>query len=197
MGEELAKELEGLGSDLDKSGSKLGKDFAKKFGKDWTKNFNNGNGWNFQTPDANGSDNDTSDSDSDSNDNSDADADADADADTNDVAMPDTVDPSDMAAATADLGNLGLKPAQRAEIARIGAESEKAVAAAQERLEGLSSELHDTLANPAATEAEVSAFIDQIAAQESTIRKARILGWVKARHVLDDQQRARVEKRTH
>lgn len=186
MGEELAKEMEGLGADLDKN---LGKDLAKKFDRDWTKNFKNwkpGTQWNFQTPDADDHDADADDG----NDDSDAD-----DNDGSDVPTPDVADAADLASAMADLHDLGLKPAQRAEIARIGAESEKAVAAAQERLEQLSSQLHDKLASPAANEAEVGAYIDQITAQESAIRKARILGWVKARHVLDDQQRARVEKR--
>lgn len=193
MGEELEAEMEGLADELedlkfDFDAKDLGKDLAKKFSKDWaTKNFKN---FKFQW--------DSDDDDDDDDDADDADDDDDVDDDDADDADISGVVPSPGPGiaphALADLDHLGLAPAQRDAIAQLGRDSEKAVAAAQVRMDQLSEQLHDELAKPAANQAQIGALIDQVTAQEAAIRKARILGWVKARQILDAKQRAKLEK---
>ena len=60
-------------------------------------------------------------------------------------------------------------------------------------LERMSNRLHDTLREPSASEADIARQIDSISAKEATIRKVRILAWVKARNMLRKDQRQQVE----
>ncbi|MCX5742592.1 MAG: hypothetical protein NT062_08860 [Proteobacteria bacterium] len=173
MGQELAKEMEGLTDDLKDLGHLdlqiNGQDLAKKFGKDWLKNFH--------------ADDDDADDD-------------DADAATGAIPVPDPTDDDDVRDAVADLSDLALAPAQHDAIAKLGADADRTVTAARGRLEQVSAQLHAALDKPGTSEAQIATYIDQITAEEATIRKARILGWVKARQLLDDNQRHKVEK-TH
>jgi hypothetical protein len=183
MGDDIEKDMEGLDKDLEQLGGKLGKHFAEKFGKDFARNFGPGHLPGNQYRD-----------------NSD-DGDDDADDDDDDraaVALPpnvdtDRVDPSDLRAAIADLKDLGLDQSQRELLAKLRADSDRRVADARRELEAMSDRLHDTLGNAGASEDDIARQIDLISQKEATIRKARILAWVKARAVLDGDQRKRVE----
>ena len=186
MGDEIEKEMEGLDKDLEQFGDKFGKHFAEKFGrefgKDFGKNFGPGHG-------AMGYDRDNSD-----------DADDDADDDDDDkgaTALPPAVEPDladpDMRDAIAGLKHLTLDQNQRDQLAKLRAEAERQVSDAKRELEDMSNRLHDTLGDVSADEADIAQQIDQISAKEATIRKARILAWVKARSLLDREQRKKVE----
>ena len=185
MGDEIEKEMEGLDKDLEQFGDKFGKHFAEKFGKEFGKNFgkNFGPGHGPMGYDR---------------DNSDGDDDADDDDDDKaatalpPAAEPDLADP-DMRDAIAGLKNLTLDQNQRAQLAKLRAEVNRQVADAQRELEDMSNRLHDTLGDVSADEADIAQQIDQISAKEATIRKARILAWVKARSLLDRDQRKKVE----
>jgi hypothetical protein len=188
MGDEIEKELEGMDKDLEQLGGKLGKHFAEKFGKDFAKSFGP-NHLGFPGP----HDRDNSDGDDDDDDDDDKAA---------VTVLPDTqtLDPSDTRAAIADLKNLSLDQSQRAQLARLRAESDRQVADAKRELETMSDRLHDTLGDVGASEADITRQIDLISEKEATIRKARILAWVRARAVLDKDQRKRVEaaaKKSH
>jgi len=187
MGDEIEKEMEGLDKDLAQFGDKFGKHFAEKFGKDFAKNFGPGHGVMGPTGPT-GYDRD----------NSDGDDDADDDDDDKGVAVlppaadSDVADP-DMRDAIAGLKNLTLDQSQRDQLARLRADVNRQVAEARRELEDLSNRLHDTLGDAGADPADIAQQIDQISATEATIRKARILAWVKARSLLDKDQRKRVE----
>lgn len=117
---------------------------------------------------------------------------ADDDDDDNDIPSPDVDDDDDLADAVKDLGDLELKPGQRAAIAKLRADSDKQVEAAKKALDAASDNLKKLLENGAG-EGDVSRAIDAVSQQEAAIRKARILAWVHARTVLDDGQRKKVE----
>lgn len=172
MGEELEEAMEELEEELDKLGQKIGKDvskdIAKKLGKDLAKG--------FKAPDIA----------------------LDWDADTDDIdAIPMTpdldADDADLAGAIDDLKGLALRPQQRDAIAKLRSESDKAVAAAKKQLDATSAQLEAALANDKSSDHDISKYVDQISQHEAAVRKARILAWVNARRVLDDDQRKRLE----
>ena len=164
MGEEIEQAMEGLDKDLDKIGKDLGKDFEKKFGKDFGKNFN----WN-------GNDNDDDD-------------------DMGSIDTPDVdADDDDMKEAIKDLRDMALKPDQKDKINKLRTDSDNSVRTAKKQMDDLSQKLQTALGNAAVTDAEISRLVDQISAQEATIRKSRIQAWAQARRVLDEAQRKRVE----
>lgn len=119
----------------------------------------------------------------------------DDDDDDDDARAPaiDTDDDDDMKQAIKDLGDVALKPAQRDAITKLRKDSDATVATAKKQLDDLSAKLHDALANKAVSDADIARLVDQISAQESVIRKARLIAWASARRVLDDAQRKRVE----
>jgi len=186
LGDEIEKEMEGLDKDLAQFGDKFGKHFAEKFGKDFARNFGPGH-----VPRVYGRDNSDGGDDADAHDDNDDDDDKGAaslpPAADSDLADPDTRD------AIAGLKNLTLDPSQRDQLAKLRADVNRQVADARRELEDLSNRLHDTLGDAGASEADIAEQIDQISAKEATIRKARILAWVKARSLLDKDQRKRVE----
>jgi hypothetical protein len=189
MGDEIEKEMEGLDKDLsqfgDKFGEKFGQQFGKtfeKFGKDFAKSFNVGPG----APRVNvGRDSDRSD---DADDNGDDDEDRAAVA----VQPGGDLDP-DMRAAIGDLKGLTLDAGQKQRLAQLRAEADRQISDAQQELDAMSGRLHDALGDLGASEADIARQIDRISAKEATIRKARILTWVRARSLLSDDQRRRVE----
>ncbi len=168
--DQLESEMEKMGEEigqamdgLDKDMDKLGKDFAKQFGKNFTVNI-----------------------DSDKND--------DDDDNLGSIDTPDVdADDDDMKDAIKDLRDLALKPDQKDRINKLRADSDTSVAIAKKQIDELSAKLKAALANPATSDAEIGRYVDQISAQEATIRKARIVAWAQARRVLDDAQRKRVE----
>jgi hypothetical protein len=162
MGEEIEAAMEGLDKDLDK----LGKDFGKNFGKKWGKNININIG----------------------------DDDDDDDDDLGAIDTPDVDDDDDdMQDAIKDLRDLALDKAQKEQINKLRADSDKTVATAKKQLDELSAKLQTALGNPATSDAEIGRMVDQISAQEAAIRKARIVAWAQARRMLSDAQRKRVE----
>lgn len=177
MGDDIEKDMEGLDKDLEQLGLNLGKDFAERFGKDFARNF---------APSRHDRhDRDNSD---------DGDDDADDDDDRPGVTLDDDmIDPSDMRAAIAGLKGLTLGQDQKEQLAKLRRDSEQQISDAKRDLETLSSRLHDALGDAEASEADIARQIDQISAKEATIRKARILAWVRVRGMLDKDQRKKVE----
>ena len=179
MGDEIEQEMAGLDKDLEKLGSGFGKHFAQKLGKDLAKRIDLGHLNGNQGGD---------DDDVDSSDDDDEDKDA--------VAMPPgtdrDLDPAGLPP-IADLKNLTLEPAQKAELAKLRAEADRQVSTAKRALDEMANQLHDALGDGGASETDIARQIDSISAQEAIIRKARILTWVKARNVLHKDQRKRVE----
>lgn len=174
MGEEISQAMDGLDADMSKLGDQLGKDLAKQFGKQFGKNFGN---FNIHV------DNDDDDED-----------DVDADIPTS---LDVEADDEDLKEAISDLKDLALKPTQKEAISKLRADSDRAVASAKKQMDDLSAKLHTALGNSASTDADIGRYVDQISAQEATIRKARILAWVQARRVLDVAQRKRIEDAAH
>jgi hypothetical protein len=177
--------MEGVDKDLAQLGDKLGKGFAKKFGKDFARSFGPG------APSVNV----TSGRDSDDADDDDDDDDDDKGA----VALPpsadtDLVDPSDLGPAIAALRGLALDAGQRAALARLRSDSDRQVTSARRDLDQMSDRLHEALRDTEASEADIARQIDAISAKEAMIRKARILTWVKARHLLRSDQRRQIEE---
>lgn len=108
----------------------------------------------------------------------------------------DSGDAADDAADVRDLGDLSLSAAQRADLAKVRADSAQQVATAERALAHASEALHQTLENQAATDAQIGQAIDDVSHQEAAIRRARILAWVHARRLLDASQRAKLEHAT-
>lgn len=161
--EKMGEEIEQAMDGLDKDLEKLGKDFDVKFGK---------KGFSIFSKD----DDDDDDDDIQTIDTPDVDADDD-----------------DMKDAIKDLRDMALKPDQKDKINKLRADSDASVRVAKKQMDELSAKLQTALGNPAVTDAEIGRLVDQISAQEATIRKARIQAWAQARRVLDDAQRKRVE----
>ncbi len=179
MGDEIEKDMEGLDNDLERLGDKMSKHFAEKFGKDFAKSFSGH---------VSGSDDSNDDSDDDSDDDDDKDA----------VALPqdsdtDMIDPADLRAKLGDLKNLKLNQKQKDKLAQLRLESDQQVASAKHELDEMSRKLRESLGDSAARESDIERQIDQISAREAVIRKARILAWLRARKVLDGDQRKLVE----
>lgn len=183
MGDDIEREMAGLDQDLAQLGDKVGKGIALKFGKDFAKSFGPQPG----------------------NDNDDADDDDDDD-DSDSIAVvgpgvdSDPVVSSDMGPAIAAIKGISLDADQRARLAKLRSESDVKVREAKRELEVMSNRLHDTLRNASASEDDIAHQIESISQVEATIRKARILTWVKARSVLRKDQRKMVEdavKRNH
>jgi hypothetical protein len=190
MGDEIEKDMEGLDKDLEQFGDKFGKNFAEKFGKDFAKNFiprhvpsTSRIPGNYDSDNSDGRDDDADDADDD-NDNAAA-------------ALPPAVEPDmadpDMRSAVAGIKNLTLDQNQKDQLAKLRADTDRQVAEAKRELEDMSDQLHDALGDLSTSEADITRQIDLISQKEATIRKARILAWVKARSLLDKDQRKKVE----
>ena len=172
MGEELGKEMEELGKEMEKLGKDLDKDLQndlklkalKKLGK-----------FNVHV----GRDDDDDDDDHDDWDFSSKSFDFDDDDDIDD--------------AVRDLGDLKLRSDQRDTIKKLRQDSDNAVANAKRELARAEETLEKKLSNAGSSEGEIANAIDAVTRQEAAIRKARILAWVKARNILDESQRKKVE----
>ena len=185
MGDEIEKEMEGLDKDLAQLGDKLGKSFSQKFAKDFAKDYGKDYAKNFGPKAGH-------DSDDDDDDNGGDDDDKDAVVATPGVDID--IDPSTLAPMVAALkGAVTLDPHQKQQIAQLRKTSDEQIAGARRELEQMSGRLQDTLRDSSASEADIARQIDAISQKEATIRKARILTWVKARNVLRADQRKKVE----
>ena len=171
LGDEVEQALEGLDEELEQLGDQLGKNFGKQLkDKKWKFDFKN-------------------EDDSDDSDDSDQD-------------VPDTIpmtpdldsaDDGDMRDAVNDLKGMAIRQDQKDRIAKIRAKSDAEVKKARSDIEELSRKLETALANPNATDDEIGRMVDSISGAEARIRKARLIAWVSARRVLDDDQRKRIE----
>jgi Spy/CpxP family protein refolding chaperone len=186
MGDEIERQMEGLDGELAQLGDRFGKGFAKKFGKDFAKSF--GPGVPGVSP---GTSHDSDDADDDDDDDDDRPAVPAPPAPP--VAAPEATEP-DIAPAIAALKGLSLDADQRAQLARLRADSDRQITVAKAELARMSSRLHDTLRDAEAKEADVAQQIEAISTREAAIRKARILTWLKVRHMLHPDQRKQVEE---
>jgi len=172
LGDEIGDEMEDFGKDMDQWGQDMdqwGKNMDQ-WGKDFGKNFQK----NFKGPGA-----PVMGSHDDADDNAD---------------MPDMPDPDDVDDdVVRDLGDLSLSQPQRDQLKKLRVDSDAKVAQAKQALQKASDSLEKQLQNPNASDADISRSIDAVAQQEAAIRKARILAWVNARRMLDDDQRKKVE----
>src|ERR1041385_8620831 len=186
-GDDIEREMAGVDQELAQLGDKVGKGFAQKFGKDFAKSFGPQPG----------------------HDSDDADDDDDDDKDAVVVSPDIDRDPADMGPAIAAIRGIALDQGQRDQLARLRAESEAKVQQAKRELEAKSSRLRDRAKrerearasrrhaphrNASASEDHIARQIEAISQVEATIRKARILTWVKARNVLRKDQRKLVEQ---
>lgn len=182
MGDEIERQMEGLDGELAQLGDRIGKGLARKFGKDFARNF--GPGIPGASP---GSNHDSEDADDDDDDGDDH-----ATVTVPTPPGPEAAEP-DLGPAIAALRGLSLDADQRAQLAQLRADSDKQITAAKVELARMSSRLHDTLRDSEAKEADVVQQIEAISAKEAAIRKARILTWLKVRHMLHADQRKQVE----
>jgi hypothetical protein len=165
MGEELEQAMDGLDEELEQLGEQLGKNFKFKFKDKSNKH------------------------DDDEDDEDDEDS-----ADGLPMAPDlDDVDDGDMRDALNNLKGMAIKPQQKEQIQRIRADADRLVGEARARLEESSKRLEGALANPRTTPAEVEKLVDEVSRNEASIRKARIVSWVKARAILDAGQRKQIE----
>lgn len=102
-------------------------------------------------------------------------------------------DDDDMRDAISDLKDLALDKPQRDQIAKIRTDSDQEVAAAKAKLDDLSKKLETALGNANTSDADIARYVDQISAQEAAVRKARLLGWHKARRILSTAQQKQVQ----
>lgn len=177
LGEEIGEEMEQFGDEMDQWGSDMdqwGKNmdqWGKDFEKQWSQNLGKNLQFGPHGPQAMAHDDDDDDAD-----------------------MPDMPDPDDVDDdVVRDLGDLSLSQPQRDQLKRLRADSDAKVAQAKQALERASDALEKQLKNPNASDADIARSIDAVATQEAAIRKARILAWVNARRMLDDNQRQKVE----
>jgi hypothetical protein len=187
MGDEIERQMEGLDEELAQLGDRIGKGFAKKFGKDFAKNF--GPGIPSVSP---GTSHDSDDGDDDDDDDDDRPAVPPAPPAPPAAPGPEAAEP-DIAPAIAALKGLSLDADQRAQLARLRADSDRQITAAKDELARMSSRLHDTLRDSEAKESDVAQQIEAISSKEAAIRKARILTWLKVRRMLHADQRKQVE----
>lgn len=166
LGEELGRMGEEIGEEMEEYGKEMekwGKRFEKQMGKDFERQF--AKQWKQHADDE----------------------------DDDLPQMPDVYEQDDVDDAMRDLGALNLKPDQRARLKQLRDDSDRNVANAKRELEKASDALQRQLENPSSSEQQIAQQIDTVTRFEADIRKARILAWVKARRVLDDAQRHKVE----
>jgi hypothetical protein len=169
MGEEIGEEMEQFGKDMEKWGKEFEKRMDKQLkGKKVVV-------WKGQ-------------------DHGTVTVDVDDDDDDDDLpGMDDMDDTDDLDDAIKDMGKLNLDAKQRASLKQLREASDATVANAKRQLETASDKLRTQLENGNASDEDVVRSIDQVTRLESDIRKARILAWVKARRILDNSQRQKVE----
>jgi hypothetical protein len=181
MGDDIEKEMTGLDKDLEQLGDKLGKHLAGRVGKELARSLS-GHNLSVHTDDSHHHDDD---------DDGDGDDDDDSDEDDRDAVLD--LGRADLGDRVAGLRNLRIDQAQRAELTKLRAASDAQITTAKRELDALSEQLHDALGDARLNEAEIARQIDAISAKEATIRKARILTWVRARGLLHPDQRKQVE----
>jgi hypothetical protein len=202
MGDEIEREMDGLDKDLEKLGDKFGKDLGKDFakiGKDFGKDLGKDIARSFSAPPAPPSTPPPAARDNDSDNDNDGDSDDDDDDDKSAVAAVDhdseAADAARVQEATTVFQKLrlDLDQEQKAQLAKLRADSDQRIKSAKQELEALSNQLQHSLGDDTVSEAEIAQQVDRISKTEATIRKARLLAWVRARSLLNKDQRRRVE----
>lgn len=108
--------------------------------------------------------------------------------------MDDFYAADDLDDAMKDLGSIKLAPQQRQQLKQLQVESDTKVATARKQLDAASENLQRQLENSNANVAEIERAIDNVTKLEADIRKARIGAWVRARKLLDESQRQKIER---
>ena len=180
MGDELERAMEGLEEEMGRFGDKLGRDLARRLGKDLARSFKPGRIQIDRSDDTDG--------------DRDADGGDDGDDDHAVVVTPDAGLDDEARDAIRDLKDLTLKPAQRDQLAKLRVTSDEEIARARKQLDDASKRLEIALADVKTSDADIARYVDQVSVHEAAIRKARLLAWVNARRLLDDAQRQKIEE---
>jgi hypothetical protein len=169
LGEELGKMGDEIGEEMDQFGKDMEK-WGKDFEKHMAKRMAGKNVWVFKGQ-----------------------HDVDVDEEDDLPGMDSLDDMNDVGDAMKDLGNVKLDTRQRDQLKQLRADSEAKVARAKADLGRAEETLRQQLESGNASEAQISQSIDNVSRLEADIRKARIIAWVKARGMLDEKQRQRIE----
>ncbi|MBP9085210.1 MAG: hypothetical protein KBG15_03790 [Kofleriaceae bacterium] len=188
----LDTQLEGLGDEIEKSMAGLEQEiklFEKKYGRSFGKTIQASKGhFNLNL----GGDDDD-DADDDDNDADDDDNDADADSATVDMSAAADLDSDNLDDAVDDITDMGIDGNQRTQLSALRSAEQATTKAARERMRQASAGLRTELAKPAADLAVVNRYIDQISAEEATVRKAQLKALVAAKTVLTAAQQKKVQ----
>ena len=183
----LDTQLDGLGDEIEKSMTGLEQEiklFEKKYGRSFGKAIQASKGhFNLHLGgDDDDADDDDHDDDTDHDDNVTVDMSAAAD-----------LDAEDLNEAVDDITDMGIDGNQRTQLSALRSAEQATTKAARERMRQASAGLRTELAKPAADIAVVNRLIDQISAEEATIRKAQLKALVAAKTVLTAAQQKKVQ----
>ncbi len=93
-----------------------------------------------------------------------------------------------------DGSDLKLRPDQRTSLRAVRQQSDATISVAKKELDKLSAQLDSALRNKNTAPNQALRLVDAISAQEAIIRKARVSAWLQSRALLDDDQRATLER---
>ncbi len=177
----LDTQLEGLGAEIEQSMAGLEQEikvFEKKYGRSFGKAMQASKShFNFHF----GNDED----DDDDNDNvNDA---------TVDMSVAAGLDADELKDAVDDITDMGINANQRTQLSALRLAEQATTNAARERMRQASVGLRAELAKPSADITLVNRFIDQISAEEATIRKAQLKALVAAKTMLTPAQQKKVQ----
>lgn len=185
----LDTQLEGLGDEIEKSMAGLEQEiklFEKKYGRSFGQAIAASKGhFNLHL----GGDDDDNDDDAD-HDTSDAD---DADNATVDMSAAADLDADDLDEAVDDITDMGINGNQRTQLSALRLAEQVTTTAARARMRQASAGLRAELSKSAADLAVINRYIDQISAEEATIRKAQLTALVAAKTVLTAAQQKKVQ----
>ena len=182
----LDTQLEGLGDEIEKSMAGLEQEiklFEKKYGRSFGKAIKASKGhFNLNL----GGDDDDDDNDADDDDDDDNGA-------TVDMSAAADLDADDLDEAVDDITDMGINGNQRTQLSALRLAEQTTTKAARERMRQASAGLRAELSKSAADLAVINRYIDQISAEEATIRKAQLTALVAAKTVLTAAQQKKVQ----
>ena len=182
----LDTQLEGLGDEIEKSMAGLEQEiklFEKKYGRSFGKAIKASKGhFNLNL----GGDDDDDDNDADDDDDDDNGA-------TVDMSAAADLDADDLDEAVDDITDMGINGNQRTQLSALRLAEQVTTTAARARMRQASAGLRAELSKSAADLAVINRYIDQISAEEATIRKAQLTALVAAKTVLTAAQQKKVQ----
>lgn len=204
LGKDIDAQLKGLDAELESYSKKYGKDFMNKFNFNWSKTLNKWQGaWHNGNINADFDltfDSPFTSKDDDNEDDSDADGAASRDpwahsAKRTAIVLDDLdeLDDDDLADAVSDLRDLALDQTQREKLRQLRLTEQAATAAARSRLATAQKALHAELQKDAPSQSEVNRLVDDISAQEATMRRAQLTALLGAKQLLNATQNAKVK----